>query len=59
MFDGEFESLKAMKATGTVKVPTPHIVVDNPVGGTILCMEYLDMRGLNRHSGTLGKELAE
>ncbi|XP_068224688.1 ketosamine-3-kinase-like isoform X2 [Palaemon carinicauda] len=59
MFDGEFESLKAMKATGTVKVPTPHIVVDNPTGGAVLCMEYLDMRSLNRHTGMLGKQLAE
>ncbi|XP_068204972.1 ketosamine-3-kinase-like isoform X1 [Palaemon carinicauda] len=33
MFDGEFESPKATKATGIVMVPTPHIVVDDPTGG--------------------------
>ncbi|KAK7080123.1 fructosamine 3 kinase, partial [Halocaridina rubra] len=58
MFDGEFESLKAIKATDTVRVPIPYIVVNNPSGGAVLCMEYLDMRGLNKHSGTLGKQLA-
>ncbi|XP_068225669.1 ketosamine-3-kinase-like isoform X1 [Palaemon carinicauda] len=52
MFDGEFESPKATKLTGIVRVPTPHIVVDDPV-------EYLDMRSLNRHTGMLGKQLAE
>ncbi|XP_068217559.1 ketosamine-3-kinase-like [Palaemon carinicauda] len=43
MFDGEFESPKATKATGTVRVPTPHIVVDDPAGGAVLCVEYPDM----------------
>ncbi|XP_053653448.1 ketosamine-3-kinase isoform X1 [Cherax quadricarinatus] len=58
MFDGEYESLKAIAATGTVKVPTPHVVVDNPAGGAVLVMEYLDMHSLNRHAGILGKQLA-
>lgn len=58
MFDGEFESLKAIVATGTVKAPTPHLVVDNPAGGAVLVMEYLDMHGLNRQSGALGEQLA-
>ncbi|XP_068225671.1 ketosamine-3-kinase-like isoform X2 [Palaemon carinicauda] len=43
MFDGEFESPKATKLTGTVRVPTPHIVVDDPAGGVVLCGEYPDM----------------
>ncbi|XP_068205482.1 uncharacterized protein [Palaemon carinicauda] len=43
MFDGEFKSPKAMKATGTVRVPTPRIVVDDPTGGAVLCLEYRDM----------------
>ena len=30
MFDGEFESLKALKATKTVKTPKPLAVVDDP-----------------------------
>lgn len=58
MFDGEFESLKAIVATGTIKAPTPHLVVDNPAGGAVLVMEYLDMHGLNRQSGALGEQLA-
>ncbi|XP_068202750.1 uncharacterized protein [Palaemon carinicauda] len=37
MFNGEFESPKAMKAKGTVRVPTSHIV------GAVLCGEYPDM----------------
>ncbi|XP_068225638.1 ketosamine-3-kinase-like isoform X3 [Palaemon carinicauda] len=59
MFDGEFESPKATKATGTVMVPTPHIVVDDPAGRAVLCLEYPDMRSLNRPTGMLGKQLAE
>ncbi|XP_068225533.1 ketosamine-3-kinase-like isoform X4 [Palaemon carinicauda] len=43
MFDGEFKSPKATKLTGTVRVPTPHIVVDDPAGGAVLCGEYPDM----------------
>ncbi|XP_068225747.1 ketosamine-3-kinase-like [Palaemon carinicauda] len=43
MFDGEFKSPKATKATGTVRVPTPHIVVDDPTGGAVPCLEYRDM----------------
>lgn len=58
MFDGEYESLKAIQATGTVRVPTPHLVLDNPAGGAVLVMEYLDMHSLNRKSGQLGTQLA-
>ncbi|XP_045602973.1 ketosamine-3-kinase isoform X2 [Procambarus clarkii] len=59
MFDGEYESLKAIIATGTVKAPVPHVVVDNPAGGAVLVMEYVDMHNLNRHAATLGKQLAK
>ncbi|XP_068225649.1 uncharacterized protein [Palaemon carinicauda] len=58
MFNGEFESPKATKATGTVMVPTRHIVVDDPAGGAVPCVEYLEMRSLNRHTRMLGKQLA-
>lgn len=58
MFDGEYESLKAIQATGTVRTPTPHLVVDDPKGGAVLVMEYLDMHGLHRKSGQLGVDLA-
>ncbi|XP_042220807.1 ketosamine-3-kinase-like isoform X2 [Homarus americanus] len=59
MFDGEYKSLKAIVAAGIVKAPTPLLVVDNPAGGAVLVMEYLDMHSLNRHSGTLGSQLAK
>ncbi|XP_071542998.1 ketosamine-3-kinase-like isoform X2 [Panulirus ornatus] len=59
MFEGEYESLKAILATGVIKVPKPYVVVDNPAGGAVLVMECLEMHGLNRHAGTLGKQLAK
>ncbi|MPC79387.1 Fructosamine-3-kinase [Portunus trituberculatus] len=58
MFDGEYEGLKAIQATGTVRVPTPHLALDNPAGGAVLVMEYLDMHGLHRKAGQLGTQLA-
>ncbi|CAL4175701.1 unnamed protein product, partial [Meganyctiphanes norvegica] len=58
MFDGEYESLVAILATEKVKAPKPHCVVDNPAGGAVIVMEYLDMSSLNKHSGTLGIKLA-
>lgn len=59
MFDGEFESLKAVVDTWTVKAPKPLAVVDNPAGGAVLVMEYLDMRHLSGHAPTLGTQLAQ
>ncbi|GAB6022736.1 hypothetical protein CHUAL_006831 [Chamberlinius hualienensis] len=58
MFDGEYESLKAILATDTVRVPKPFLVVDNPAGGAALVMEYVEMSTLNRHSVKLGQQLA-
>lgn len=58
MFQGESASLAAVKATATVCVPTPHLVVDNPAGGAVLVMEYLDMQGLRDKAGQLGARLA-
>lgn len=58
MFDGEFAALTAILNTGTVKVPKPIAVVDNPSGGAALVMESVRMRPLNRHSKLLGEQLA-
>jgi fructosamine-3-kinase len=58
MFDGESDSLKAIAATHTVHVPKPLHVLDNPEGGAVLVLEYLDMKGLTRYSRQLGEELA-
>ena len=60
MFDGEFESLKALKATKTVRTPKPLVVVDDPQGeGAAFAMEYLVMNRLSKHSALLGDLLAE
>ncbi len=58
MFDGEYEGQKAIQATGTVHVPTPHLTLDNPAGGAVLVMEYFNMQGLKWESGQLGTQLA-
>ncbi|XP_050705773.1 ketosamine-3-kinase-like, partial [Eriocheir sinensis] len=58
MFDGEYASLKAIKDTNTVRAPTPHLVLDNPAGGAVLVMEYLDMHSLSSKAGQLGMHLA-
>jgi fructosamine-3-kinase len=58
MFDGESDSLKAIAATHTLNVPKPLHVLDNPEGGAVLVLEYLDMKGLTRYSRQLGEELA-
>lgn len=58
MFDGEYASLKAIKDTNTVRTPTPHLVLDNPAGGAVLVMEYLDMHSLSSKAGQLGMHLA-
>nr|CAD7429255.1 unnamed protein product [Timema monikensis] len=58
LFDGEFASLKALLATRTVRVPEPITVLDNPAGGALLVMEYLDMRRVTRFSRQLAESLA-
>ncbi|XP_021353945.1 ketosamine-3-kinase-like isoform X2 [Mizuhopecten yessoensis] len=58
MFDGEYASLQAMHATGVVRVPKPMKVIDNPKGGAMLAMEYLDIKHLSRHAGSLGEAMA-
>ncbi|XP_047500016.1 ketosamine-3-kinase-like isoform X2 [Penaeus chinensis] len=58
MFDGELEGLKAIIATGTVRAPEPHFVIDNPDGGAVLVMESLDMKDIKNHSAALGEQVA-
>lgn len=58
MFEGEYASLKAILATGTIKVPKPLVVVDNPSGGAALVMEHVSMRSITKYSAELGEQLA-
>lgn len=59
MFDGEFEGLKALGATGIVTVPKPIKVLDDPEGGACLIMEFIEMKGLRSLSGRLGDDIAK
>ena len=59
MFDGEYASLKAISSTKTIKCPSPHIVVDNPSGGAVIVMEYINMLSLNKQSELFGEQLAK
>ncbi|KAM9296399.1 ketosamine-3-kinase-like [Gastrophryne carolinensis] len=59
MFDGEMASLEAILQTGTIRVPKPMKVIDQPSGGALLVMEHLEMRSLNRQSAKLGEQLAD
>ena len=60
MFIGELESLKALRATQTVRVPQPMCVVPEPRGpGGALVVEHLTMSSLRQHSGRLGELLAQ
>ncbi|XP_077110692.1 ketosamine-3-kinase-like [Ranitomeya variabilis] len=59
MFEGELASLEALHQTGTIKVPNPIKVIDQPGGGAALVMEHMNMRSLNRHSAALGEQLAD
>ncbi|XP_074640145.1 ketosamine-3-kinase-like [Tubulanus polymorphus] len=59
MFDGEYESLKAIAATNSIRVPKPIKVFDDKKHGTVFVMEYLNMTGLGRqNAGKLGHLLA-
>lgn len=62
MFDGEFESLKQIQATRTIRAPEPLTVVHNydDNGATAIAMEYLDLAHLtNDVAKKLGKNLAD
>lgn len=60
MFIGEYESLKAMRATETVRVPEPKCVVPEPRGpGGAIVVEHINMSSLRQHSGRLGELLAQ
>lgn len=58
MFEGEFESLSALKSAGVVRVPKPIKVICNPKGGAVLVMEYLDIGHLSKSSKDLGMQMA-
>ncbi|KAI0215910.1 Fructosamine-3-kinase [Lamellibrachia satsuma] len=58
MFDGEAASLDAILATKAIKVPSPIKVLDNPAGGAVLVMEYIEIKPLRRFSAQLGDQLA-
>ena len=60
MFNGEFESLKAIEETQTIKVPHPIVVLENPTGdgGHMLVMEHLDLKHCSEQT-KLGTKLAE
>ncbi|KAM6956901.1 ketosamine-3-kinase [Aplochiton taeniatus] len=59
MFDGEMASLDAILRTDTVKVPKPVKVIELDTGGSVLVMEHVDMRSLNKFSEQLGESLAD
>ncbi|NXB60260.1 KT3K kinase, partial [Struthidea cinerea] len=59
MFEGEMASLEAILKTQTVRVPKPIKVVELPGDNTVLVMEHLEMKTLNRHSALLGTQLAD
>ncbi|KAI1239667.1 hypothetical protein IHE44_0011091 [Lamprotornis superbus] len=59
MFLGEVASLEAILKTQTVRVPKPIKVVELPGDNTVLVMEHLEMKSLNRHSALLGTQLAD
>lgn len=57
MFDGEYESLLALRNTRTIQVPKPIVVVDNPKGGAAIVFDFVDIKG-NIKSKLLGEQLA-
>lgn len=58
MFDGEFESLKAIYETNTIKVPKPLKVLEGSSHGTLIVMEHLDLKHCSAQ-GKLGSQLAK
>ncbi|GIX77224.1 protein MTO1 homolog, mitochondrial, partial [Caerostris extrusa] len=59
MFEGELEGLKTIQKTETVRVPTPMKVINLKPYGTVLVMEYIDMKGLSKYPEQLGEQLAK
>ncbi|XP_063077077.1 ketosamine-3-kinase [Engraulis encrasicolus] len=59
MFKGEMVSLEAILQTNTVKVPKPLKVIELERAGSVLVMEHVDMKSLNKFSTQLGEQLAE
>ena len=60
MFEGEFASLKAIRATNTVKAPEPIKVLSDAKHGSMLVMEFLEgLGGLGSAGAKLGDQLAE
>ena len=58
MFEGEFESLSALKKAGCIRVPKPIKAVKRDGNGAVLIMEYVDIQGLGSKTDQLGNELA-
>nr|ACO14650.1 Ketosamine-3-kinase [Caligus clemensi] len=59
MFNGEYESLKAIESTGTVRVPRPIKVFEDSENSYIV-MEYLDMKSMySDQYATFGNQLAK
>ncbi|XP_057295594.1 ketosamine-3-kinase-like [Hydractinia symbiolongicarpus] len=60
MFMGEYESLKAMRDTKTVRVPEPIKLCKNADGKDYLfIMEHLDMHSLRKYQQQLGTDIAK
>lgn len=65
MFRGEFESLKTINETNTVKVPTPIAVGHSKDGHRLIVMEYLKLSPLvnlteeDKYSAELGSRVAD
>ncbi|XP_046399527.1 ketosamine-3-kinase-like isoform X2 [Ischnura elegans] len=58
MFEGEYESLKALDVTGAVSVPKPISVVNTPGGGSAIVMQFVEMTSLRKFQEKLGEDLA-
>lgn len=60
MFDGEYEGLKAMTETKTIRVPKPIDVFNSPKNeGAMIVMEYLEFKSLSRFAKELGERVAD
>ena len=58
--EGQFESLKVIEATKTIRVPKPLAVIeDSRQGCALLVMEFLDLKSAHPTAFELGKNLAQ